>query len=85
VVIISDDYENPVHYTKFPIECVDYIRAQLSTEELRGFYRGNLLKYVSRYREKAGVKDLKKAQVFLKWLIELEEREEKARYTPGVR
>ena len=31
---------------------------------------GNVIKYLSRYRTKGGLSDLKKAQVYLEWLIE---------------
>jgi hypothetical protein len=34
------------------------------------------LKYVSRWRDKDGVQDLKKAQVYLNWMIESAEKEE---------
>ena len=37
------------------------------------WFVGNITKYVERYRDKDGVKDLKKAQHYLQKLIELEE------------
>jgi hypothetical protein len=37
------------------------------------FLEGNIIKYVSRYPHKGGVRDLRKAQVYLNWLIEREE------------
>ena len=33
----------------------------------------NMIKYILRYKRKGGVQDLKKAQVYLNWLIEEEE------------
>ena len=53
------------------MECIDGIRAALG----RGFgnyCQGNIIKYVWRYANKGGVEDLKKAQVYLAWLIEFE-------------
>jgi len=38
-----------------------------------GFFEGNVIKYVTRWRDKAGVDDLKKARHYLDKLIELEE------------
>lgn len=32
-----------------------------------------MIKYILRYKRKGGVQDLKKAQVYLNWLIEEEE------------
>jgi hypothetical protein len=70
---MKDAIHNPGHYTNGGIECIEAIRAQMSTDELRGYYRGNLVKYVWRYRLKNHVEDLKKARVYLDWLIELEQ------------
>lgn len=69
-----DRVNQPSHYTAGGIEVIEYIRAKLTPEQLKGYYVGNLLKYLSRADHKGGVEDYKKAQVYLKWLIELEER-----------
>ena len=45
----------------------------LTKEELRGYYKGNILKYLLRERNKNGLMDLKKARRHLDWLIELED------------
>lgn len=37
----------------------------LSPDEVRGFYKGNIIKYVTRYQGKHGVEDLQKAGVYL--------------------
>ena len=66
-----DNVNHPNHYTSGAVECIDGIRAALG----RGFgnyCQGNILKYVWRYANKGGVEDLKKAQVYLVWLIEFE-------------
>ncbi len=36
------------------------------------FFQGNVIKYVTRYEEKNGVEDLRKAQHYLEYLIERE-------------
>ena len=37
-----------------------------------GFFEGNIIKYVTRWRDKNGVEDLRKARHYLDKLIELE-------------
>lgn len=69
----KDNVNRPSHYTFGKIECIDYIRDKMAPEEFQGFCMGNVLKYVSRHKHKNGVEDLKKAEVYLKWLIESEE------------
>lgn len=54
-------------------ECIDAIRASLGNKEFADYCKGNIIKYLCRYRLKNGVADLKKAQVYLGWMIEAEE------------
>lgn len=61
---------NPDHYKDGRIQTIDYIEAKGLG---RGFNAGNVIKYVSRYRNKNGVEDLNKALWYLKRLIALEE------------
>ena len=61
----------PPHYTVGGIDNIDYLRAKMSTEMLEGFYMGNVIKYLARYKHKDGINDLKKAHVYLGWLVEL--------------
>lgn len=70
-----DNVNHPSHYADKAIEVIDYIRDTLTGMELTGYCIGNVLKYVSRWRKKAGVEDLKKAQVYLGWAIEAAEKE----------
>ncbi len=72
---MSDNVNSPKHYTSGGIEVIDYIKAKLTAEQLKGYYLGNLLKYLSRADHKGGVEDYKKSMVYLKWLIELEDRQ----------
>ena len=54
------------HYKTKAIQPWDYIAAN----EL-GYFEGNIVKYVSRWRDKGGVEDLRKAKHYLEKLIEL--------------
>lgn len=54
------------HYTNKPIQPWDYIVANNI-----GYLEGNVIKYVSRWKEKGGVEDLRKAKHYLAKLIEL--------------
>ena len=72
----NDAVEHPFHYAgNGGIECIDAIRASMSTEEFCGYCKGNVLKYAWRYAGKNGVEDLEKAKVYLNWLIEAREKE----------
>jgi len=67
---MSDPVNNPSHYGEGSIECIDYIEDILTEEEYIGYLRGNIAKYMHRWRWKGKeLEDLKKAQVYLGWLI----------------
>jgi hypothetical protein len=55
------------HYKDLAIQPVEYIHANNI-----GYFEGNVIKYVSRWRNKNGVKDLEKAKHYIDLLIELE-------------
>lgn len=55
------------HYKDMKIQPVEYIHANGM-----GFLAGNIVKYVTRYQQKNGVEDLKKARHYIDLLIELE-------------
>ena len=57
------------HYKRLAIQPIEYIHANGI-----GFAEGSVIKYVTRWRDKAGITDLKKARHFLDLLIELEEK-----------
>ena len=44
----------------------------LTKEETVGFYKGNIIKYLTRFEQKNGIEDLIKAQTYLNRLIEFE-------------
>mgnify|MGYP001050643255 FL=1 len=65
----NDIINHPDHYTVGGIETIDFIQAKMSPEEFKGYLTGNILKYITRYKHKNGLEDLKKAQWYLDKLI----------------
>ena len=57
------------HYKDLPIQPVEFIHANAI-----GYFEGNVIKYVSRWRKKNGIADLEKAKHYIELLIELETR-----------
>jgi hypothetical protein len=57
------------HYKDLPIQPVQYIYANAL-----GYFEGNVIKYISRWRKKNGLADLEKAKHYIELLIELESR-----------
>lgn len=70
-----DDVEKPLRYHQGGIDVIGFSEAKFDESELKGFHRINVLKYVTRYDQKGGKKDLEKAMFYLRKLIELEEDE----------
>jgi len=64
--VSAKDYQiGGSHYKDKGIQPIDYIM----TNRL-GFCEGNVIKYVSRWRDKNGLDDLLKAKHYLEFLIE---------------
>jgi hypothetical protein len=61
----QDNVNSPSHYGQGEIEAIDYIKDILTEEEWIGYLRGNISKYLHRWRYKNGLEDLKKAQWYL--------------------
>jgi hypothetical protein len=57
------------HYAVKAIQPWDYI-----IDNNLGYLEGNIVKYVSRWKDKGGIEDLKKAQHYLQKLIEVTEK-----------
>lgn len=55
----------PTYYNKGKIEVINILDDQLSNEELRGFYLGMVIRYISREAKKEGLGDLLKAKYYL--------------------
>lgn len=60
------------HYKQMEIQPVEYI-----TRNGIGYCEGSAIKYLSRWKRKNGVEDLRKAIHFIELLIELTETEER--------
>lgn len=58
------------HYSNLAIEPIDFI-----TANNLGFCEGNVIKYISRWKAKNGIEDLKKARWYIDFLIESIENE----------
>ena len=57
------------HYSKLAIQPVTYINANGLS-----YLQGNVIKYVTRYKDKNGLQDLEKAKHYIDMLIELEDK-----------
>ncbi len=69
--IFDESWDDPLvsqvggdHYSKLNIQPVEYIIAN----DLN-YLQGNVIKYVTRYRDKNGIEDLKKAEHYLQMLM----------------
>jgi len=62
---INKDNINPDHYKRGNIEVIDFI-----LDQNFNYLEGNIIKYISRYKDKNGLEDLKKAQWYLNCLTE---------------
>lgn len=70
-----DNVNHPEHYTSGKIEVIKIIEDQLTSEEYRGYIKGQVIKYITRERHKNGLEDLKKARWYLDRLIKKMEKE----------
>ena len=64
----NEKQEGGQHYKKLKVQPWDYI-----LHNQIGYMEGCVIKYVTRWRDKGGVEDLKKARHFLDKLIEFED------------
>lgn len=67
-----DTVECPRHYNSGSIECIDSIKESLDPDGFKGYLKGNVQKYLWRYKQKNGVEDLRKAKWYLDRLIKEE-------------
>jgi len=66
---IDDPVNSPKHYTQGQMEVITAIEG-LDLD----YHQGNVLKYVSRYRYKNGIEDLRKAKWYIDRLLYIEEQ-----------
>lgn len=63
------------HYKNKGVQPWTAMESWMSPEQFEGFLRGNVIKYIARYKDKDGLKDVYKAKHYLERLLEcLEER-----------
>lgn len=68
---VPDIINEPSHYKgRHGLEAIEVVRNFGNDDMIAGFYWGNAIKYMTRYRNKNGLEDLKKARKNLDWLIE---------------
>ncbi|MEY8441824.1 DUF3310 domain-containing protein [Lactobacillaceae bacterium 24-114] len=51
-----------------------FSEGMMTPNEFRGFCKGNIVKYTTRYESKGGVEDLEKAKTYLERLILFEQQ-----------
>lgn len=69
---MSDAVNHPSHYCENgKIECIDALQDAMTRDELIGFCKGNVIKYLWRCNKKNGTEDLKKAQWYMNKLVEV--------------
>ncbi len=66
------DNVNPSHYKQGNIEVIDFILDQKFS-----YMEGNVVKYLSRYKFKNGLEDLKKARWYINKIIEEKENDKR--------
>lgn len=66
---VNDIQHGGTHYRTKAIQPWDYI-----VSNNLGYLEGNIVKYVSRWRDKGGIEDLQKARHYLDKLIEVENK-----------
>ena len=57
------------HYKKMAIQPIEYIH-----KNGLGFIEGNVVKYITRWKTKNGIEDLKKAKHYIELLIDMESK-----------
>jgi len=58
------------HYITKTIQPWTAMESWMTSEEFEGFLRGNVIKYIARYKDKDGIKDVLKARHYLDKLLE---------------
>ena len=62
----NDNVNSPVHYRQGGIECIEAIKASMSEEGFRDYLKGNVMKYIWRYKHKGkAIEDIEKALWYL--------------------
>ena len=66
------DVKNQEHYTAQTVQAIEYMEITMTPEQYEGYLLGNIIKYTSRYRHKHknALDDLRKAKVYMGWLVD---------------
>lgn len=68
---MADLVYHPPHYTGGDVECIDAIKASMTHEGFLDFLKGNVIKYLWRYRMKNNpAEDVRKAKFYLDRMVE---------------
>ena len=67
-----NNVDPPSHYNQGSKETIEILKDFLTEDEFKGFLKGNVLKYMHRYKFKNGMEDLNKASWYLDKLKETE-------------
>ena len=64
-----DPVNSPEHYNKLEVEAIDLIEMSMTKDEFLGYLKGNVLKYIIRYKHKGkDLEDLDKGKWYLQRL-----------------
>ena len=69
--MIKKNNINPSHYKQGNIEVIEFI-----LDQNLNYMDGNVVKYITRYKHKNGLEDLKKARWYINKIIEEKENED---------
>ena len=64
------DVKRQPYYMQSAVQPIEYMELTMTSEQYSGYLLGNVIKYVSRYRHKNGLEDLRKAEVYMGWLVD---------------
>jgi len=70
----KETINHPQHYGGDTIyETIKVLRNWMTPEQFEGFLVGNSIKYLSRYRHKGRIDDLRKSKWYLDYLLQMEQ------------
>lgn len=73
-MLASDRQVGGEHYRAKSIQPWTAMESWMTSEEFEGYLRGNVIKYIARYKDKNGIEDVYKARHYLERLTEHLER-----------
>lgn len=76
---VPDSVTKPIHYHKGGIDVIGFLQEHFPERKYtisEGFFIGNAIKYICRYKEKNGIEDLTKAADYVQRLMDLEKGSE---------